>query len=320
MPQEPHTKNPSHRWQLFSFLGLILAAAFVFTYSYLEHREKEAADAQAAAAATALRNAFAGIRLEARSAYVVDLREGRVLFERNSHTQLPLASLTKIALVLAVAEVLSPDTSVSIPPHQTPDGAPARLIEGDSWKTADLINFTLITSSNEGADILAKVADSAMRANYPEAPAGSAVLWRMNELVKSLHLTHTYFLNVTGLDESLTQAGAYGSAGDYATLISYAASTSLPVFAGTARNDLLLTDESGNTTEAVNTNEALGEIPGLIMGKTGFTDLAGGNLAIVFDVGLAHPVAAVVLGSSRDGRFSDMRSLVQATRDAITSQ
>jgi D-alanyl-D-alanine carboxypeptidase len=50
------------------------------------------------------------------------------------------------------------------------------------------------------------------------------------------------------------------------------------------------------------------------MGKTGFTDLAGGNLAIVFDVGLAHPVVAVVLGSSEEGRFSDMQKLVDRAR------
>ena len=53
------------------------------------------------------------------------------------------------------------------------------------------------------------------------------------------------------------------------------------------------------------------------MGKTGLTDLAGGNLAVVFDVGLAHPVVAVVLGSTEYGRFEDMQKLVTTARKAI---
>ena len=54
------------------------------------------------------------------------------------------------------------------------------------------------------------------------------------------------------------------------------------------------------------------------MGKTGLTDLAGGNLAVVFDVGLAHPVVAVVLGSTESGRFVDMQKLVDAARIAVS--
>ena len=70
-------------------------------------------------------------------------------------------------------------------------------------------------------------------------------------------------------------------------------------------------------TSAFNTNEALGELPGLIMGKTGITDLAGGNLGIVFEVSPNHPVVAVVLGSTRDGRFEDMKKLVARTQETI---
>ena len=56
------------------------------------------------------------------------------------------------------------------------------------------------------------------------------------------------------------------------------------------------------------------------MGKTGYTDLAGGNLAIVFEVGPARPVAIVVLHSSLQGRFDDVRKLVAATQAAIAAQ
>jgi len=299
-------------------LLLLAIAAFVFVYAYMGSvTETPSAETASAAIAT---DAFAGVSIEAKSAVVVDLRSGRTLYEFNPDSQLPLASLTKVALILAVREVLPPESVITIPYDTAPRGAAMRLARGEKWKLGDVINFTLVASSNEGANILAQLADGSIRERYPQAPEGAAVLWRMNDLAQSLHLVHTYYLNVNGLDVSTTQSGAYGSARDVAELFAYAASTSPGSFTGTTRDGLLLTDEDGNTTSAFNTNEALGDIPGLIMGKTGYTDLAGGNLGIVFDVGLARPVVAVVLGSSHKGRFTDMKQLLNAARAAITQE
>jgi len=324
--QNPTEQNPTPQKsidpvRLSGVLALILLglSAGAFSYAVLSDSAAETeAQAAAAASAAATHSAFEQLPLEARSVFVYDLREERVLYEKNADAQLPLASLTKVPLALVVSEALPQDYLVAIPRDTAPAGSAMRLAKGEVWKLSDVLTFTLVASSNEGANILADIADGAVRVRYPEAPEGAAVLWRMNALVRQLGLAHTYFLNVNGLDESLTEAGAYGSARDYAYLISYAASTSLPVFAGTTRGNLLLSDEGGNTTSAINTNEALGKIPGLIMGKTGYTDLAGGNLAVVFDVGLSHPVVAVVMGSSFDGRFSDMREVVTAARQSIT--
>jgi len=58
-----------------------------------------------------------------------------------------------------------------------------------------------------------------------------------------------------------------------------------------------------------NTNEDVAIIPGLIASKTGYTTLAGGNLGIVFDASLGHPIVAVTLGSTREDRFTDIRLL-----------
>jgi D-alanyl-D-alanine carboxypeptidase len=64
---------------------------------------------------------------------------------------------------------------------------------------------------------------------------------------------------------------------------------------------------------AENTNVVIDKIPNLIASKTGYTDLAGGNLVIAFDAGLNHPIIISVLGSTEKGRFSDVLQLVQAT-------
>jgi D-alanyl-D-alanine carboxypeptidase len=77
--------------------------------------------------------------------------------------------------------------------------------------------------------------------------------------------------------------------------------------------------EDGFIHTAENTNKQVYSFPGLLGSKTGYTDYAGGNLAVVFDAGLNHPIAVVVLGSSLDGRFTDVRKLVDATAEYMTS-
>lgn len=299
-------------------LGLLGLTAFFVVFAYMDGLVPK--EGQVAAAAAEVSDAFAGISLEAQAAIVIDVRSGEVLYEKNSNAQLPLASLTKVPLALAVSEVLSLENVLTIPYDTAFTEGGQRLLKGEEWKVQDILHFTLIASSNEGAEILAAAADARIRALYPDAPPSTAALWRMNDLVKGLGLSSMYFFNVSGLDASATQAGAYGSAHDVAQLFIYAAQARPDVFAGTTKDDLLLVDENGETTAAFNTNEILGSIPGLMMGKTGYTDLAGANLAIVFDAGLSQPVAAVVMHSSPTGRFTDMRLLVERTLEAISQK
>ena len=81
-----------------------------------------------------------------------------------------------------------------------------------------------------------------------------------------------------------------------------------------------ITSAQGYTHEAVNTNYYLSRIPGLIGSKTGYTDLAGGNLVVAFNAGLDRPVIVTVLGSTRHDRFTDVQKLVDATSLHMASQ
>ena len=42
--------------------------------------------------------------------------------------------------------------------------------------------------------------------------------------------------------------------------------------------------------------------------------MAGGNLGVIVDISVGHPVVIVVLGSTREGRFKDMSILYKALR------
>ncbi len=309
--------NRQHIVGAVSLVGLGLASFFM-VFTYMDGLTSDIA--QTASAASAASSAFDSVSLIAKSAIVVDLNSGRVLYEKSADTQLPLASLTKVPLALAVAEVLAPERRVEIPYNTGFTEGGQRLLKGERWRVRDIMHYALVASSNESAQILAEYADNDLHALYASSTPGSAALWRMNDLAQSLGLQSTYFLNVSGLDIDESTSGSYGTARDVAKLFAYAATVRPELFDGTTRDGLLLIDASGGTTTAFNTNEALGQIPGLIMGKTGFTDLAGGNLAIVFDTGLSQPVVAVVLGSTIDARFADMRLLVDRTLQAIAQE
>ena len=309
--------------------GVPLAASFLLFLLFLgagleyvsETHDSVALNQTAAAAGTQIiQKDFLDSTLEAKAAYVKDLDTGQVLFELHPDSQLPLASITKVLLVLAVSDVLSANDTVAISRDAIQRGEGGGLGTGDRWKIQDLIDFTLLASSNAGAEALADAADPALHEKYSDSPELRATVWKMNQLAHDLGLTKTYFLNASGLDASATQPGSVGSSRDVATLLTYASRAAPQLFASTLRFGLTLGPLNGALTKTRNTNEALPDIPGLILGKTGYTDLAGGNLAVVFENSPGHTIVAVVLGSTREGRFTDIKKLVDATRNSLAEK
>lgn len=262
-------------------------------------------NAQTATVESAFASSFVEPEYSAKSVYVLDVPTDAEIFAKDSSVQLPLASITKVALALVVAETLSMDTAITI---TVSEARTVGLQAGEEWRVRDLVDYMLMTSSNTAAVVLADATNERLMMEK-----GVSVTTRMNELAREIGLSTMYFLNPTGLDESVTQPGALGSARDVALLFSYAMRTNRDLFSGTSRVSAELGPLGGVKRTVFNTNEALDEIPHIFMGKTGLTDLAGGNLAIAYDADENHPVIIVLLGSTPEGRFSDMRALVEAT-------
>lgn len=281
---------------------LILIGVF-FPQTYLP-RARDTERIQVASVSSA----FTEPSLTARAAIVYDVQLKEILFEKNAHAQLPLASITKLMPTLIALESLPRDVPITIAENMLWAEGDSGFVIGERWDLLDLIDATLVTSSNDGATALA----SAVSGGSMEQ-----AISLMNKRARALDLHQTYFLNPTGLDESGTMAGAYGSAYDVAQLLAFLITQYPEALERTAHDTTLFTPENGASVNAHNTNEALGEIPGFIAGKTGYTDLAGGNFAVAFDVEVGHPIIVVVLGSTQAGRFEDVRTLVRATRDAF---
>jgi len=258
---------------------------------------------------------FTEMTVEAKSAYVFDVVRGKVLFEKNASTPLPLASITKIALALVIAPVLEPSEHITISPT-----AAARSVDlrgGEVWRADELLDFTLLASSNAGAIALAEAAESRVSSLYPH-PTGSSIVNRMNDLAHDRGLSDTHFFNPSGLDEGKTTAGALGSARDVAELFMYAARTSPELFAVTQQTSVQFIPISGEIRTAMNTNLAVADIGNVVLGKTGTTPLAGGNLGVIVEPLPGRQVAIVVLGGTESGRFDDIKRLVKAAETAVS--
>ena len=249
-------------------------------------------------------DAFAAILIEAKAAVVYDLATGETLYAKNSGAQLPLASLTKILTVYAALAKLPPETPITISPEAASVEAPRAFSVGQTFSLADLARLTLTGSLNDGAAAIAHATASRENKTESEMLAGAAA---------ALDLGQTYALNGSGLDVNAFVSGGYGSAADLAHLAGALVERSASIAAATTQSFAEAVSAGGTHFSIKNTDPITDTILGLLLSKTGYTDLAGGNLALVFDVGMRHPVAVVVLGSSVKARFTDGAALVAAT-------
>ncbi len=255
---------------------------------------------------------YKNITLEARAAYAFDLSTGKALFYRNENEKLPLASITKIMTALVARENISPNVVVTLTKGDLVAEGDTGLLSGERWRISDLLDLMLFVSSNDAASAVASFVGSNGQAS-DIVLSHSRFVQMMNDKAIALGLNTMEFFNESGLDVSKTQNGGYGSAREVATLftelwVKYPSSVEI-----TARNDASIYSQDKITHILQNTNMSTSRFPGLVGSKTGFTDLAGGNLTIIFDRGIGSPVVLVVLGSTYKGRFEDMQKLVQAT-------
>ncbi len=253
---------------------------------------------------------FEKIKLTAKSAYVFDIQNQKALFKKNESEQLPLASITKLMTALVAHEVLGEKESITIEGLSLRQDGGSGFREGEEVKRQTLTDMVLMASSNDGAYALASSAGSALGLGGNSA---STFVDAMNIRAKEIGLHDTYFKNPTGLDLSSGEAGAYGSARDVAFLMEYIVKNESDILFFTKENAARFYSETGEYHDAENTNDFVSRIPGLIGSKTGYTDLAGGNLVVAWNVGLGRTMVAVVLGSTREERFTDIMKLVNAT-------
>ena len=264
------------------------------------------------ATVSASTNPFEELKLSARAVYVFDLSAGRVLFRSHSEAQLPLASLAKLLTSLIALDLADdPRERVYISEEALIPEGENGLIAGDRWEISELAAFSLLASSNDAAEALAL---------FAQTESGLEFTRLAQDFVGQLNLRQTYLLNPTGLDVSESLAGAYGSAEDVAAVLAYAFEKYPSVLSQTALAETVFRSLSGREYEVRNINQEAAKWPLVLASKTGFTDLAGGNLALIFEAGPARPIISVVLGGSAENRFTDTKLIMETVLNLLSQE
>lgn len=268
------------------------------------------------------KDSFADTEIQAKAAYVFDVRTGRVLYEKNKDEALPLASITKV--MTALVAVKSVDDHKMI--IKFTDAARGKTDE-ENWHLDDLLDYMLVTSSNNAAVTVATTLGD--RTSFKKDFSATTTeqfssrelfIKKMNNTAKDLGMQNTVFYNESGLDLDVSHSGSYSTASDVAKLFSYIMRTYPTLLDATKSPYIDIHSTTNATYHGKNTNTSVRSTPGLIASKTGLTDLAGGNLSIVFDSGLGTPIVIVVLGSTEDGRFNDVEILRNASQEVVVQK
>lgn len=241
----------------------------------------------------------AGTALEVggKSAVLMELSSGQVLFEKNTHEKLPIASVTKIMTLLLVMEALDnglinlQDPVSCSSEAASMGGSQIWLEPGEIMTVHDLVKAATVVSANDACAALA------------EHVAGSIeeFVQRMNTRAAELGMQDTLFKDCSGLDDT-----AYSCAYDVALMSRELMKHSLIKNYTTIWMDTLRNGES----QLVNTNKLIRFYQGATGLKTGTTSSAGHNLSATAERNGLGFVAVILGCSTTDERFGGARKLL----------
>ena len=193
------------------------------------------------------------------------------------------------------------------------EGDEGALLDGEHFTLHNLIILMLTASSNDAAVAIAEHVGFLQGASSFEESQRIFVRL-MNETAKNRNLKDTQFQNPTGLDidETAGIVSNVSTARETAQLIGYALRYPLLYTMSPTLSTLL--SEEGNVHILSPTHVLLMNESGVISGKTGFTDIAGGTLATVAEIPVGKLSIVVILGSTRNDRFQDTLHLLDWLR------
>jgi D-alanyl-D-alanine carboxypeptidase len=146
----------------------------------------------------------------AKSAILIEVSTGEILYEHNSHEKLAPASMTKMMSLVIIMEAIEKGSikytdMITVSANASGMGGSQILLEeGEQMSVDDVLKGITIASGNDAVVAMAETI-AGSEANFVKM---------MNEKVKALGLKDTYFQNSHGLDAT----NHYSSAHDMAII------------------------------------------------------------------------------------------------------
>lgn len=131
-----------------------------------------------------------GVDVTAKSAVVIDVASGEVLFSKDSDVAYPIASLTKIVTVItALDEKLNLDEKITMK-REDAGGYKPIFAEGEVFTRRELLKAMIVGSSNEAANALARTS--------PEGYDG--FIANMRKKAREIGMRRAEFYDAAGLN------------------------------------------------------------------------------------------------------------------------
>jgi D-alanyl-D-alanine carboxypeptidase (penicillin-binding protein 5/6) len=232
--------------------------------------------------------------VKAKAGMLVDATTGQVLWAAGANSVRPIASLTKVMTALVILQAGGLSRGLKVPKAVTAyvaknDANAAGLIPGQTLTVDQLLHGMLIESAADAAYTLADA----------YGPGLTAFIAKMNAEAARLGLAHTHFTSPDGLPYP-SETATYSTAAEMVKLGEIA--MTYPEFRSIVRLRYYSIPEApGHKAYSFTTsNELIGQYPGVVGIKTGFTDAAGHTLLFEAIRG-GRTLIGVVLGSPPTG-------------------
>lgn len=257
--------------------------------------------------ATPMSTAFATgenapLNLSSKSAILMDIGSGKILFEKNSHEKLPPASVTKVMTMLLICEAvdsgkLKLDDTVQVSETASSMGGSQIFLEpGETQKVDDLLKGIAVASANDACVAMAEHIGGSVE----------GFVDMMNSKAKELDMKDTHFANTNGLPID----NHYTSAHDIAIMSKELLKHDMISKYLTTWMDQIVVGKKQATIGLANTNKMIKHYQGATGVKTGFTQEAKYCLSAAAKRGETHLVAATLGAPTSPERFKDASNLL----------
>lgn len=200
--------------------------------------------------------------VSAKAAVLMEQSSGRVLYGRNEHRPMRIASITKIMTAIIAIESGKMHDTVTITEHAArTEGSSLYLKPGEKIPLEDLVYGLMLRSGNDSAVAIAEHVGGSLE----------GFSYMMNQKAEEIGMKHTRFRNPHGLD---THEDHYSTAYDMALLTKYAMNND--TFKDVSSTKVYRSEQSGEKWDRVwrNKNKMLKLYSNSTGGKTGYTKRA----------------------------------------------
>ena len=254
-------------------------------------------------AAAPVRGRAVELDVGGKSAVLMDLATGTVLYEKNAHEPLAPASVTKVMTMLLIMEAIDSgkigwdDTVTASEAAAAKGGSQIYLKVGEQMSVSDMLKSIAVSSANDCACAMA------------EHLAGSepAFVDMMNARAKELGMNDTHFVNCTGLDDGENASEHRTSAYDIALMSRELLKNHPDIKKFTT---IWMDTVRGGAFGLSNTNKMVRFYDGCTGLKTGFTSGAGYCLSASAQREGLELIAVVMGAETSKDRFAACKSML----------